>query len=370
MNIQGFAQVEWAYLNPNVPDPMSAADTVVHALGYLFVEQKFIGLFALLFGASSVMLADKARLNGVDPSRIHRRRNVGLLVIGLGHAYGLWSGDILVSYAVAALLLTPTLDWAPERQARTAGVMIGITLILAMILFAEPATVDAATVQAQIEAYRGDWFSVAAERVRASVYMHVVGLPVLGFWPVAGWMLIGMVLYRAGIVQGSRSTRYYIRWIPAWGVPGLALTVLGYGYQSMHDFGLETVGIGRYGLSYLGSIGMTLSYVGLGVLLHRRFKTAAWVHSVQAVGRLALSNYLLQSVLATALFHGYGLGWFERLSLLQLVPVTLAIWIVNILFSRVWTRVARQGPAEWVWRRILPWSTVSRADPSAGSSPR
>lgn len=364
MNIQGFAQVELAYLSPPVLNPLTPAESVLHALGYLFIDQKFVSLFSLLFGVSAWIVATNARAAGMAWRDVHRRRNLGLLLIGLVHAYLIWDGDILVSYALAALLLTRSLEWSLRRQIQVALAMLSVPLLLSLAEYAllPPGELasqyDATpeTLQDEITALRGDWFSVQAWRLRSALEMHLWGIPFWNLWFAGGLMLVGMVLFRLGIARAVYPPAFYWRWVLGWGLPGFLLTLIAYLYQRDQGFALTSIALGRGVLAYLGALMMALGYLGLAVLLYQR---ASWprVNRVfQAIGRMALSNYLLQSLVATGVFYGYGLGWFERLSLVQLLPVTLAIWALNASLSVVWLRHFQYGPVEWLWR----WMTRGR----------
>lgn len=364
MNIQAFAQVELAYLNPYIQGPLSNADAVAHAIGYLFVEQKFISLFSLLFGISNWIVATNAQATGRSAKAVHWRRNLGLLLIGLVHAYLIWDGDILVAYAVAALLLTPALRWSVRRQVKTALVFLSIPLLLSLLdvwLYtpnarAELYTSTIGSIDADIAAHRGTWLEAFRWRVDSSLDMHLLGLPFYLVWFVGGLMLVGMVLFRLGIARAVYPSRFYWIWSLGWLVPGLLLTQAGYLYQAGRNFDLGTVALGRDVLAYLGALMMAQAYLGFAVLFFRGALWPGLVNVFETVGRMALTNYLLQSVVATSLFYGFGLGWYERLSLVELVPVTLAIWAMNIVVSRLWLSRFRQGPMEWFWRRLTHWS--------------
>lgn len=368
MNIQGFAQVELAYINPYVLDALSPLEQWLHAFGYLFIEQKFVSLFSMMFGISTWIVATNAHSAGSSPTSVHLRRNLGLLIIGLVHAYLIWSGDILVSYAVTALLLTPALHWSIQRQIKIGLLFFAIPLIFSQLQFwlfsaeerAEWFAYTPEQLEAEIAAYRGGWLETLPWRLATSRDIHLLGLPFVLVWFVGGWMLTGMALFRIGIARAMFRPKIYWVWSIAWLIPGLILTQLGYLYQAHHQFELHTVALGRDTLAYLGALMMTNAYLGFAVLFYRSRLWPKLVRALEAIGRMALTNYLTQSLVATFLFHGFGLGWFERLSLVELVPVTLGIWAVNLMFSVLWLRYFRQGPMEWAWRHLTQWSGASR----------
>lgn len=367
MNIQGFARVELAYLSPGVFEPLSLFDKLTHALGYFLVDQKFITLFSLLFGVSSWIVATNALANGQPMVGIHIRRNLSLLLIGLVHAYLIWNGDILVAYGAAGLLITRSLNWELRKQLVVGVVFLAIPMLLYLLEFlttsaperAAQYAADASSFNTEIEALRGGWTEVQSWRFDSALRTHLVGLPLWSLWFAAGSMLIGMVLFRLGIARAAYSQTFYLRWTLAWLLPGLALTLAAYIYQSSYGFGLASVAFGRGVLAYLGALMMAMAYLGLAVVFYQRGIWPALNRTLQAVGRMALTNYLLQSLIATSLFYGYGLGWFEQLTLTQLIPVVLAIWLVNISVSLFWLARFRYGPVEWLWR----WLTYGKRPP-------
>lgn len=358
MNIQAFGRVEDAYLLPNIYQPLSALDQALHALGYFFAEQVFVGLLSCLFGIGIWLAAQRAQLAGLNPVALQRRRSLGLLLLGLIHAYLIWSGDILVPYAVAAWVLAPSVYWSQRRQWQVGLAFLAVMPALSLLEIAlVPAELrglayaaDANAFAQEIDALRGSWWQNQQWRFGRSLEMHLIGIPFGTFWFVGGWMLLGMALFQLGFAAGRWPRRYYWRTLLLSLLLGLTFKATGYLYQSGQQFAPETLVLGRGVLSFLGATGLTLSYIALVILCWQRWPEFWLVRGMAAIGRLALSNYILQSLLATALFYGFGLGWFERLSMAQLVLVTIGIWLLNAVFTGLWSRWFRMGPLEWLWR--------------------
>lgn len=365
MNIQAFARVERAYLIPNIHEPLSLTDRWLHALGYFFAEQVFISLLSCLFGIGIWILAERNLAAGQNPVKQQRRRSLGLLVIGLIHAYLIWSGDILVAYAIAAWILAPAVYWKTRSQLQLGLAFLAFTPALSLLeVSLLPAEVrgaayaaDPQALQAEINALLGSWWANQHWRFERTLESHYLGLPFGTFWFVAGWMLVGMVLYRIGLAAGQWSSRRYLLLLSITLPSGLLLKALGYVYQASSDFDPTRMVMGRGFFSYLGAACLCLSILCLAILFWRRWPQHGAARLLEAIGKTALSNYLLQSLIATSLFYGFGLGWFEQLSFRQLVLVTIGIWMANAVLTTAWLRAFRLGPMEWLWR----WQSRGRA---------
>ena len=163
-------------------------------------------------------------------------------------------------------------------------------------------------------------------------------------------MLVGIALYRLGVVAAARSATFYRRMA----VLGLALglPVCAWGTTAMLRSGLawEEAMIHQMLFNYVGSIGVFLGYLALVMLMVQR----GWLNwlrrRLEAAGRMALTNYIAQSVICTLLFYGHGFGLFERVSGPGQVGIVVAIWALQLAWSPWWLARFRFGPLEWLWR--------------------
>jgi uncharacterized protein len=371
MNIQSFAMPEAAYFIPLAYGDLTGANLIVWWFSHLFADQKFMTLFSMLFGAGIVLMTAKAERGGRRSLGLHYRRMFWLLVIGLLHGYLLWSGDILALYAVCGFIVYWCRRW-PARRQLIAGILVfavGPLIGLAgsqMLAFA-PAEVRAEMVadfwppadviQAELAAYRGGWREQMAFRVPTTVEMGTEGLLYWGIWRAGGLMLIGMALFNWGVFSGQRSTRFYAVLIAIGAL--IALPIIAYGAQQNFNRGWEPIYVRLgpgYQFNYWSSVFVSLAYVGVIVFWLR----AGWLpwlqHALAAVGRTALTNYLAQTLLATFIFYGHGLGLFGSVTHTQQLLVVLGIWTIELIVSPLWLRYFRFGPAEWAWRSLTYWS--------------
>jgi uncharacterized protein len=342
----------------------------VWVLSHVLADQKFMTIFALLFGAGIVLLTNRLEKRGQSVWKIHYRRTVWLLLFGLAHAYLLWSGDILVLYVLCALVVF----WFRKLSPRWL-IPVGIVslVVSSALVWAGGATMsnwppeihermqadwqpDRVTIQAEVEAYRGDWLAQMDVRVHESLEMNTYGLVFVGFWRAGGLMLIGMALYKWGVLTAQRSRRFYVA-MALVGLPA-GLTIVAYGVQQnfAHNWDMA---FSRFGpglqFNYWGSLLVSGGYIGL-VMLWARWGGLTRLQSVlAAVGRMALSNYLLQTLIATTLFYGHGFGVFGAVERTGQIVIVLATWTFQLVWSPLWLHYFRFGPAEWLWRSLSYW---------------
>ena len=389
MNVTGIAFPMAAYFNPMVYGGPAGADYGAWVFAHLFFELKMMGIFSMLYGAGVVLMARRFEESGRPFGRIHYRRTFWLLVIGLVHAYLLWHGDILVTYALCGFVL-----YLFRRRSSRALVLWGLgVLVFGGLLYAgggyvqtmlrdvvqeietkvaagaemtpkRQALVDQwnevrssfaptpAEIEATVETMRGDPAGILRENAAEALAMHTTAVPFLLFWRALALMLIGMGLMKAGVFTAQRSRRFYRNWAIAGFGLGLPVVALGIRQWSRHDYDFVAsfVSDGQY--NFFASVLVSLGYVGLVMLACQSGWLPALRARLAAVGRMALTNYLAQTVLCVAVFHGYGLGLFGRISRFHLWWFILGIWLLQMLYSPWWLRRYRFGPAEWLWRSL------------------
>jgi uncharacterized protein len=341
-----------------------------HGITAVFFLGKMMALFSMLFGAGVVVYGRKFDDdgNGKRPplsrgAGLWYRRTGWLLVFGLVHAVGLWFGDILVWYAMAGLLAV----WWVRRINPRWQIVIGLGLhlvgtILITAFFAagiwavgsgkmgpEALMGDPAL---EIKGYTGTYLDAVLIRLPTLAFFWLLMGPM--FTPgVTGLMMIGMGLVRLGILTGERPTSFYANAavLGLVGGLGLTLTVFSGIAQAWPDY----AGFIWQACAQFIGIPISLGYMALLIWLVRIDLLRPLTNALASVGRMALSNYLLQTILCTTLFYGYGLGYYAKVEYPALFGVVAGVWIVNIVFSTVWLRFFRFGPAEWLWRSLTYW---------------
>nr|WP_244510198.1 DUF418 domain-containing protein [Natronobacterium texcoconense] len=370
INIWLFAMPMIGTYNPTLYGDFSGASYVAWFVSHVFFEQKFVTLFTFLFGAGIVLFLESKERKSQPARRLHFRRVFWLLVIGLGHAYLLWYGDILVSYALCGLVLVFVRHWSAKRLLLLGLVMFALPALFYLVSGAGYMMADATT-QAEIEqamlagtgadpdaideeiaTYQGGWLEQMDHRVETSLMLHTVGFITETFWMLGGLMVVGMALYKWGVLSNERSTRFYRRLLVAGGTTGLALILTGVWYRELVDWNTAQVLLIGHQFNYWGSLLLALAYVSGIMLLCRAAAGGLVTTALSAVGRTAFSNYLLQTVLATSIFYGHGLTLFGELNRAELLGVVVLIWAIQVPLSVAWLNRYRFGPVEWVWRTL------------------
>ncbi len=358
MNMEGF--VGPLDLSTTGIDPhWQGVDRWADAFVYVFVQGKFFTLFSLLFGAGFAVMAQRAEAAGRDFTGFYLRRSLGLLGIGLAHALLLWSGDILVAYALLSFLLLAFREapraWLPAMGMLSYLAAIGLMLLLgAMVMLLPADAAQAASAQAAIEAQRqayghGTYAQAVLQRLHdfgASLgALLVVGPQVLGMFLIGSWFA------RSGAIARPDQHARLFAWLRRGALPlGLALMLASAWYQPWLAPGrFDLRSAVAYATGSVAGLLMCLGYLAWGV---------RWSHALRwlaPAGRMALSNYLGQSLVCTLLFYDYGLGWFEQMGRAWQLLFAVALFAAQVAFSRFWLRRFRFGPVEWLWRAITYW---------------
>ena len=368
MNMISFGLPSNHYFNPLAEGPLDAMDHLAFLFSEVFANEKFMGLFSVLFGAGVVLFTE--RIEGKDMSAAiwHYRRNLWLFVFGMAHAYLLWSGDILVTYSICSVWLFFFRHWSVRGLLIAAGTCLGLMMLTNLFIgysipYWTPEEVndlrsfwspDIAYIAQEVSAYRGSWVEQMTERIPGSLAVQTTLMPYVT--PRAtGMMLLGMALYKVGALTGKRTRS----WNGRLAVIGLGLGTLisacGVWQNEQAHWAVEYSFFTGSQFRTLGMIPLVLGYIGTLLWLCEG-RAGKWMERRLApVGRMAMTNYLMQTVLATTVMYGHGLGWFNTMGRAQLWGIILPIWLLQVLWSKWWMDRFRFGPFEWLWRTATYW---------------
>jgi uncharacterized protein len=360
--------------------PGFANAIVVHVQKVLF-EGKFITLFAFLFGVGMAIQADRAEARGGRPRWFLVRRMLVLLAIGVAHVVLLWMGDILHVYAVLGLPFLLLLKRKPRTIAITAAVMLLLPFVASVVfslvkLSAGMPPIRARTDERAVEIAEeiatgiriyatGTWMEIAEKRISDAVNFAVYTLPSLP--QTFAMFLLGLLAYRAGIFEDPAAHRRTLwRVIFAGAVVGLPIAIaMTFPPQPGETSTFAYVQAALFGLTSLSQTALGLAYGAGLLLLLQRPSVRARFAPVGDVGRMALTNYLMESLLCSLVFYGFGLGLHDRLSPVAALPIFLAIYAAHLLWSGPWLSRFRYGPVEWLWRSL----TYGKAQPMRARKP-
>lgn len=373
VNIQDFSMVFAAYLNPTAFGDLTGLNRWAWMLTHVLGDQKFMTIFSLLFGAGIFLVTSKAESKGLPPAGLHYRRIFWLFVIGLMHAYLLWRGDILVAYAVCAVWVYLFRKKKPKTLLIAGAAFILVPTLLYLIFswsvpYWPPEAVEsnlqmwappAERIAHEVAVYRGGWLRQMGHRVPSAIAFQTFIFLIYIGWRVTGVMLIGMALFKWRVLSAERSGRFYRIMLAAGFGIGIPLIVTGVVRNFAAGWAWPYSMFIGWQFNYLGSLGVAAGYIALVMLLCRSARLPALRERLAAVGRMAFTNYLLQSLICTTLFYGHGFGLFGKVQRWQQVLITVAIWTILLVVSPLWLRRFRFGPVEWLWRTL----TYKKAQP-------
>ncbi|HBT5132641.1 TPA: DUF418 family protein [Klebsiella pneumoniae] len=351
LNISAFGLPKAAYLNPAWSGSASLSDAWTWALLDLLAQVKFLTLFALLFGAGLQLLLPRGK-------RWIQSRLTLLALLGFIHGLFFWDGDILLAYALVGLV-----SWRMVREAHhvkslfNTGVVLYLTGIAVLVLLGlisgtaanRSWAPDAANLQ-----YEQYWkLHGGMEAVSNRADMLSDNLLALGAqygWQLAGMMLMGAALMRSGWLKGQFSLRHYRRTGALLVAAGMAVNLPAIFAQWYLAWDYRWCAFLLQAPRELSAPLQAIGYAALAWGYWPQLCRFRLVGTIACVGRMALTNYLLQTLICTTLF--YHLGLFMRFDRLQLLAFVPPIWAVNLLVSSLWLRRFRQGPVEWLWRQL------------------
>ncbi len=394
INIPDMAYPEDLVLDFHATDPEQGCSFWVGVISEILFSGKMRGLFTLLFGVSSILIVEnlERHIDGSVAADIYFRRLLWLLVFGLVNAYiFLWWGDVLFKYAIlgmflfafrnasyrtltaAALICLAALTIQPLAEYRElADLQQSFVSLLNKQQAAKPLTsVEQEVIdqwQLILDDTRPDYGSIEDERrVKSGHYFEifiynrerVVEEQTEIFYKEDGWdmslyMFLGIMLFRMGFFDRRVKRPVYLA-IASLGI-GIGLAI-----HTWINLGLYTNDFDPVDEQYylifmdLGRVPLVLGYLSLIVFIFKMKVFERVGDWMVAVGRMALSNYMLQSVIGVVVFYGFGLAQFNQLSRLDVFIVIVCIWIFQIMFSLIWTRLFLYGPFEWLWRSLTYW---------------
>jgi len=394
LNIYSFALPSAAYMNPAAYGGATGINLTTWLVHMTFFDGKMRAIFSMLFGAGALILTSRAEARGagIETADIYYRRTMWLIAFGLFHAHLIWYGDILYPYGVVGLLMFPLRKASAKALIITAGIIItlhslqGVGGMFAMremktnaeqhdkiIASGGKPTAEQKSaskewntlqeffspskeeIEKEIQKHRGGWVDNLKLRAGQSAQFQFVMFFQFLFLDVLGMLILGMGLAKAGVFDASRGYAFYASLTAAGFLIGAPLHYWAASKWAAANFAIpefmgyiaSTADLGRF-LVAGAYIGLVMIVCKAGILGPIRFLLAA-------VGRTALSNYLLTSIVLTFVFNGYGLGLFARYERHQLIWFVFAMWAVNLLWSPLWLRHYRYGPAEWAWRSLTYW---------------
>ncbi len=331
------------HTDPNRLD--CAMDVAVAGL----LEFKAITIFSLLFGAGSAIFAERAAMRGMNATRFLARRYLFLLLIGLCHLLLIWNGDILTLYAVCGALLLPILRMKTPVLGGFGIALVCLSFLISWdFLWPTDAVLHRLAFEADSIYATGSFKSVLAfhwHETRQFI-LPLLSMTVLRTW---GLMTLGAAAWRAGVFRDPHRHGDLLRTVAILGgsigvwTTFQSVTASSTGHPAPYAPLLLEAG------SY---VPLALAYTAIILLLLQSPIIRRRATLFQAAGQMALTNYLMQSVVLSLLFYGYGLGLSGRLGSASAVLIGIALYVIQLGYSVWWLRRYHFGPVEWLWRTL------------------
>jgi uncharacterized protein len=339
-----------------------------------FFEGKFYVIFSLLFGFGFFIILNKSKDNTISALPIYRRRLFFLFLFGVAHISLLWAGDILLFYSLFGFVLI-LFRKSPDKKIIKWAVTLALIPTILISLLTLAVTLGSQIPEVKVEIDVQFQNSVAAMKdlvekatqvysngsfreivsMRINEYLTLLGGSLMSFSPVVlAMFLVGFLTARMGIITNYMNHLNLFRKIFWWGLGvGVVTNIL---YTISYRYALLMVPDGWSllvsSMHTFGGISLGLCYVSGFTILFINGKAGFLAKFLVPVGRMALTNYLLQSIITALLFHSYGFALFGKIEFWQGIVLTAIIFVMQILFSRWWLNHFPFGPFEWLWRSL------------------
>ena len=373
MNIQSFSMPDAAYLNPTAYGDLTGANLWVWILSHLLTDEKMFGLFSMLFGAGIVLMTSRIERRGGRPGPLHYRRMGWLMLFGLLHGHLLWPGDILWIYGVSGLVVYLFRNRSPRTLLASALIVfaVGSAIFCAVGFFIRSLPPDQLEAFAQenwqptpemirdeIAAFRGGWLGQMPLRSSVAFVNETLVLLILLGWKAMGNMLLGMALFKWRVLTGEQPRLVYVRMAAGGFLIGLPIVAFGIWRNFAAAWDVRYSFFFGSQFNYWGAIVVDIGWIGAIMLLCASGRLMPLKAALGAVGRTAFSNYILQTLICSALFYGNGFGLFGAVSRVQQILIVVAIWLVQLAIAPLWLRRFAFGPLEWLWRSLTYWRAM------------
>lgn len=371
-------------------EPITTADYFSNIFIKFFFDGKFFMLFSILFGYGFYIFINKADKGGPAITRLFSRRLLILFFFGMLHVVLFWAGDILLIYALFGLALLLFRKVSDKGLLRWAAgltlappVFIGLLALFASVALKVPEMaveiqegIEESTVmtmdlieEASAAYATGEFAEMVEVRLREyqvmligvfSFYPVILGMFLVGYWAARRQIFKRMRLYKALFKKG-------LVWGAILGIPSSLIYI--YASSKAPAYIPDAFTFLSLLTNNIGGFFMCLFYISALSLLHINGQLKNIGRLLAPVGRMALTNYLMQTVICTTLFFSYGFGLFGKINAFYGLLIACAVFVVQIPISMLWLSYFKYGPMEWVWRGLtyFQWQPIFKD--SANQSP-
>jgi uncharacterized protein len=375
MNINNWGLGRPGYWNAAAIGGAEGLNLAVWWFDTVFAADKMRSLFSIMFGASTLLVIQRAAAKGESRAKVHYARMIALLVLGYAHYAFIWRSDILVPYACCGLLLFLYADLSARALWLWAAIFFAAAIVPAALFMVPPGLAgygymasppaDLLALFRELDLWNGPNSPQTAmdlalhrsgygELFRSRISEPFNGVSMLQYAgaETVSLMLIGIALFKQGLLTGEWTVTRYRRWAVVGIGSGLVANIILAFWQYREGFAGYPVFTSHVLFSMPFDFAMAVGYAALVMAWVKSNGPARLLDRLAAVGRMAFTNYLMTSIVMTTIFYGYGLGLTGRLERAELFLLVLAMWGLMLAWSKPWLDRYQYGPFEWLWRSL------------------
>lgn len=352
VNMIGFHS-PFGYYNPY--EWWQYSDLDVYIWIDIFVQGSFYPIFAIMFGYGLVIMQRRSAIRGMSFWTISIRRLLVLLVFGLIHAFLIWHGDILITYALMGLILLiflrlsgPVLmglGWAlyllPQLLFSGLFVLMALSNEVSLSDFTDIAGLQ----QAELVYSSGTFMEITMQRIEDWKANNLSGGFIIYFFLILPMMMIG-----AGAAKMKWLENAHLQW-KKWLIIFLIALPIGLAVKYVPFLAGVSISF-QYIQDSIGGPILGIAYIAGIVLIMNSTKTANLLRPLASAGRMSITIYITQTLIGTLIFYHYGLGLYGKVSMMTGTWLAIAIYVVQVILADLWLNRFNQGPIEKLWRLL------------------
>lgn len=393
VNIRGFGLPYPAIADPAVNNDIAGKNFYAWFINEWLIDGSFRALLSMLFGAGMLLFLHPGGTQKLKGPELFFRRQFWLFLFGFVNIYlFLWFWDILYMYAICGMVLFAFRKLPVTKLLIAAAICLLMTDVLDTVeLYSQKVIIHkgenvlkAGTARTPVQSDALEEYNSLVKKIsleskqrqaaeekesttgklaglydlhrKKSIDIQISGFFTFYFWDILLFMFLGMAFYKLGMLTGKASVRFY--WILTLSAFGIGLLLSWYRLKPILANNFDEYQVVKNTSVRFYETARTfrsLGFLGLIMLLYKSRVFGRFFRLLQPVGQMALSNYLIQSIVCGLFFYGIGFGMFGKLERVELYYVVLIVWLLQIIFSHIWLRYFLYGPFEWAWRSLTYW---------------
>lgn len=360
-----FFHTPYIYINPYTWY-QNPSDYEMFKMIDIFVQGSVYPLFSMLFGYGLAMQFMKSEANDSPFAKFAVRRLTVLLLIGCVHAFLIWAGDILITYALAGFVLILMIRLKPIWLLLISlilflvpnGLLSGL-MYLGSLVKPDSVIIYAGIqdIEASVLAYgQGSWTDIFWQRLNDWLNMNEVSAALLlMFITIVPFLLLGAAAAKWKLIERAKELKVF------WIVTTIVALALGTSIKWI-PYIKEANALTMYIQDVFGGPLQAIAYAGVIAMLCSIPIGAKILSPIGKLGRMSMTIYLMQSIIATTIFYAYGFGLYGKIDISTGTWMAVGIYVLQIVFAEIWFMKFKQGPVELLWRKLTYLNSLAKID--------